>query len=113
MSISPREDLSEQEHAALASRWQPIPGTQLSWRDWDEDEVAVYSHNLGHSYLLDANAWQVMSLLYHADSALALSTLVSELLLQCPPETPDHDVMQLLAAVLPELHRIGLAQPAA
>lgn len=113
MSISSHEGFSEQQSISLASHWQALPGTHLSWRDWGEDEVAVYSHNLGHSYLLNADAWQVMSLLYQAHTALAVPVLIANLRLQYASETTDQEIHGLVAAVLPELHRIGLAQPAA
>lgn len=104
--------MPDHDNAALAGSWQAVPGTQLSWRDWDEDEVAVYSHNLGHSYLLSAATWQVIGILLDSATPLSLAALSDQLLPHCPAGTRPVDILTLLAEVLPELQRIGLAQPA-
>ena len=97
---------------SLAESWRITDNLELAWRDWDEDEVVVFSQRLGHSLLLSAPSARVLSLLAAASPApLSLSTLVEQLLSCCAAGTTADEAMSLLDATLPEFYRIGLAEP--
>lgn len=97
---------------SLAESWRITANLELAYRDWDEDEVVVFTQRLGHSLLLSAPSARVLSLLSDAaPDALSLSALVDQLLPCCAAETTADDVMSLLDATLPEFYRIGLAEP--
>ena len=97
---------------SLAESWRITDNLELVIRDWDEDEVVVFSQRLGHSLLLSAPSARVLSLLAAATpSFLSLSTLAEQILPYCEPDTHVDEVMSLLDATLPEFYRIGLAEP--
>lgn len=97
---------------SLAESWRITANLELAYRDWDEDEVVVFTQRLGHSLLLSAPSARVLSLLSDASpDALPLSVLVDQLLPCCAVGTTADDVMSLLDATLPEFYRIGLAEP--
>ena len=97
---------------SLAEFWRITADLELAYRDWDEDEVVVFTQRLGHSLLLSAPSARVLSLLSDASpAALPLSTLVEQLLPCCAAGTTAEEVMSLLDATLPEFYRIGLAAP--
>jgi hypothetical protein len=97
---------------SLAESWRITDNLELRSRDWDEDEVVVFSLRLGHSLLLSAPSARVLNLLAAAaPGALSLCALVEQLLPCCSVDTSAEDVMSLLDATLPEFYRIGLAEP--
>lgn len=97
---------------SLAERWRITANLELVYRDWDEDEVVVFTQRLGHSLLLSAPSARVLSLLSDAaPAALSLQALVEQLLPCCADGTTAAEVMSLLDSTLPEFYRIGLAEP--
>ena len=97
---------------SLAESWRITANLELAYRDWDEDEVVVFTQRLGHSLLLSAPSARVLSLLSDASSAgLSLSALTEQLLPLCAADTTEDEVMALLDVTLPEFYRIGLAEP--
>jgi hypothetical protein len=96
----------------LAESWRIADNLELTWRDWDEDEVIVFSQRLGHSLLLHAASARVLSFLADASpQALTLTSLIEQLLPACAPDTSTDEAMALLDVTLPEFYRIGLAEP--
>jgi hypothetical protein len=97
---------------SLAESWRITANLELAYRDWDEDEVVVFTQRLGHSLLLSAPSARVLHLLSEASPApLTLSVLVDQLLPFCATDTTAEEVLSLLDATLPEFYRIGLAEP--
>lgn len=97
---------------SLAESWRITDNLELAWRDWDEDEVVVFSQRLGHSLLLSAPSARVLSLLAAAaPSSLSLPVLIEQLRPCCAADTTADEIMSLLDATLPEFYRIGLAEP--
>ena len=96
----------------LAESWRIAGNLELTWRDWDEDEVIVFSQRLGRSLLLSAASARVLSFLSAASpQALTLTSLAEQLLPCCAPGTTTGEAMGLLDATLPEFYRIGLVEP--
>lgn len=99
---------------SLAEAWRIADNLGLAWRDWDEDEVVVFSQRLGHSLLLSAPSARVLSFLSdRAPRAATLPELVEHLLSCCAPDTPPAEALAVLNLALPEFYRIGLAEPLA
>lgn len=97
---------------SLAESWRISDNLELVCRDWDEDEVVVFSQRLGHSLLLSSASARILNLLAAASPAsLSLSTLTAQLLPDCEEGTAEEEVMALLDQTLPEFYRIGLAEP--
>lgn len=97
---------------SLAEAWRITDNLELACRDWDEDEVVVFSQRLGHSLLLSSPSARVLDLLAAASpSSLSLSALAEQLLFDCAAGTSADEVMALLDVTLPEFYRIGLAEP--
>lgn len=97
---------------SLAEAWRISENLELASRDWDEDEVVVFSQRLGHSLLLSAASARVLDLLAEsAPHALTRAELAERLLPLCAEGTSTGDVDSLLDATLPEFYRIGLAEP--
>lgn len=95
-----------------AESWRITDKLELASRDWDEDEVVVYSQRLGHSLLLSAAGARVLELLAAASPRpLSVAELVEQLLPCCAAGTRTDEVMSLLDATLPEFYRIGLVEP--
>ena len=96
----------------LAESWRIADNLELTWRDWDEDEVIVFSQRLGRSLLLNAASARILTFLaLSSPSALSLTALTEQLLPCCAPDTSVAEVMTLLDATLPEFYRIGLIEP--
>lgn len=97
---------------SLAECWRITANLELAYRDWDEDEVVVFTQLLGHSLLLSAPSARVLNLLADASpTGLSLSALTEQLLPLCANDTTADEVMALLDVTLPEFYRIGLAEP--
>ncbi|MDE2598546.1 MAG: hypothetical protein KGL40_02870 [Rhodocyclaceae bacterium] len=97
---------------SLAEAWRISSNLELACRDWDEDEVVVFSQRLGHSLLLSAASARVLDLLATAaPQTLTQAELVERLLPLCAEGTPTGDIQSLLDVTLPEFYRIGLAEP--
>lgn len=97
---------------SLAEAWRISANLELACRDWDEDEVVVFSQRLGHSLLLSAASARVLDLLaVSAPRALTLAELTEQMLPLCAEGTSMSDIHSLLDATLPEFYRIGLAEP--
>ena len=97
---------------SLAESWRITDNLELAYRDWDEDEVVVFSQRLGHSLLLSSPSARVLDLLAAASpSSLSLTVLIEQLLPHCATGTTADEIMALLDVTLPEFYRIGLAEP--
>ena len=97
---------------SLAEAWRIPANLDLVCRDWDEEEVVVFSQRLGHSLLLNAASARVLDLLAEsAPHAVTRTELTERLLPLCAEGTSTGDIHALLDATLPELYRIGLAEP--
>jgi hypothetical protein len=96
----------------LAESWRIADHLELTWRDWDEDEVIVFSQSLGRSLLLTAASARILNFLaVAAPQALTLTSLAELLLPCCAPDTTESEALALLDATLPEFYRIGLIEP--
>lgn len=103
---------ADSEGFPLAESWRIADNLDLMWRDWDEDEVVVFSQRLGRSLLLNAASARVLAFLATASpNAISLTSLTEKLLPCCAPGTTEAEVMALLDAALPEFYRIGLVEP--
>ncbi|HTJ96370.1 MAG TPA: hypothetical protein VL381_02795 [Rhodocyclaceae bacterium] len=102
---------AEIESQPLPSHWKIAGDPRLVWRDWGEEEIVVFSQQHGHTFLLSASSWLVLSVLMKAGQALSLAELTHQILDSCVAETSNDDVMTLLDSTLPEFYRIGLAEP--
>jgi hypothetical protein len=113
LDLTDAQIVSDFEPAApLPDRWRIADTLELKWRDWDEDEVVVFSRRLGHSLLLSAGAARILQLLADADpQALTRPELAGQLLACCAPGTTQAEITALLDATLPEFYRIGLIVP--
>lgn len=97
---------------SLAGSWRISEKLELARRDWDEDEVVVFSQRLGHSLLLSAASARVLDLLAASEpQALTLDELAERLRPFCADGTTTDEIHSLLDATLPEFYRIGLADP--
>jgi hypothetical protein len=97
---------------SLAAAWRISEKLELAHRDWDEDEVVVFSQRLGHSLLLSAASARVLDLLGEsAPHALTRVELAERLRPLCADGTTTDEIQSLLDATLPEFYRIGLAEP--
>ena len=97
---------------SIAETWRISEHLELARRDWDEDEVVVFSQRLGHSLLLSAAGARVLELLAAvAPQALTLDELAEQLHPLCADGTTTDEIRSLLDATLPEFYRIGLAEP--
>lgn len=97
---------------SLAESWRITDKLDLASRDWDEDEIVIYSQRLGHSLLLSAPSARVLDLLAAASPhSLTLPELIERLLPCCAAGTSADEVMALLDVTLPEFYRIGLVEP--
>lgn len=93
-------------------RWRLVDHLALAWRDWDEDEVVVFSEGLGHSLLLSAPAARILGALEQAaPESLDLAVLLDRLLASCTADTERSEAEALLDATLAEFYRIGLVEP--
>lgn len=98
--------------ATPPQRWRLADGLVLAWRDWDEDEVVVFSAGLGHSLLLSAPAARILAALEQAaPEAVDLAVLLDRLLASCTADTERSEAEALLDASLAEFYRIGLVEP--
>lgn len=93
-----------------AEPWRIADNLELTWQDWDEDEVVVFSRRLGHSLLLSAPAARILAIL-SADSPLTRAELAERLMPCCAAGTEQAEITALLDLTLPEFYRIGLAEP--
>jgi hypothetical protein len=92
--------------------WRISENLELASRDWDEEEVVVFSQRLGHSLLLSAASARVLDLLAESAShALTRTELAARLQPLCAEGTSSGDIHSLLDATLAEFYRIGLAEP--
>jgi hypothetical protein len=97
---------------SLAEAWRISEKLELARRDWDEDEVVVFSQRLGHSLLLSAASARVLDLLaVSAPRPLTLDELADRLRPLCADGTTTDEIRSLLDVTLPEFYRIGLAEP--
>lgn len=96
----------------MSRHWRLTDRLELAWRDWDEDEVVVFSARLGHSLLLTAISARILSRLEAAaPQPLDVETLTEQLLGECAPDTDPEALHRLLDDTLSEFYRIGLAEP--
>jgi PqqD family protein of HPr-rel-A system len=88
-------------------RWRGTPVPALAWRDWDGGFV-VYNPSTGSTHLLAPVAGSVLRLLSVAEAGATLAELADGL--EVDAHTEDRqDCLALIAKVLDEFNRLGLA----